>query len=83
MLRAPAIGGTARQAEPPGRRSPPPKLDPRTGPPWRSVEETVETWCEAGSPEQQDFTLTITSEAQTVRLNNGGHGPTWTLPRNP
>jgi len=48
---------------------------------WRTVEETVEAWRQAGEPGQQAFTLSITPDVQTVQLDHGGHHLTWTLPR--
>lgn len=48
---------------------------------WRSIEETVEAWRQAGAPEQHHFTLSVTPGAQTVRLCNGGHDLAWVLPR--
>lgn len=47
---------------------------------WRSIEETVEAWRQAGAPEQHHFTLDVTPEAQTVRFRTGGHDLAWVLP---
>jgi methyltransferase of ATP-grasp peptide maturase system len=46
---------------------------------WDQVEDALETWQAAGSPDQTAFGLTATDEAQTVWIGTPA-GPNWRLP---
>ncbi|MFE6053207.1 ATP-grasp peptide maturase system methyltransferase [Kitasatospora sp. NPDC056446] len=46
---------------------------------WDRVEDAITAWQTAGSPHQERFGITITSEGQRVWLGNE-HGPSWLLP---
>lgn len=48
---------------------------------WDRIEQTYATWQQAGSPPQHEFTLTITPDAQTVRLDTDTARMTWPLPQ--
>lgn len=46
---------------------------------WDQIEDAVLTWQRAGEPQPHELTVTVTPEAQTVRLNARSE-ITWTLP---
>jgi methyltransferase of ATP-grasp peptide maturase system len=47
---------------------------------WDRVEETLATWDEAGRPAQEQLTIEIAPDAQTVALDSAGIRRSWPLP---
>lgn len=47
---------------------------------WDDIEDSLGLWEDAGRPRQDQFTLDITPDAQTVRLDAGGVNASWALP---
>jgi methyltransferase of ATP-grasp peptide maturase system len=47
---------------------------------WDQVEETLATWDEAGRPAQEELTIEISPDAQTVVLDSAGIRRSWPLP---
>jgi methyltransferase of ATP-grasp peptide maturase system len=47
---------------------------------WDQVEETLATWDDAGRPAQEQLTIKITPDAQTVVLDSAGIRRSWPLP---
>jgi methyltransferase of ATP-grasp peptide maturase system len=47
---------------------------------WDTVEETLATWDDAGRPAQEQLTIEITPDAQTVVLDSAGVRRSWPLP---